>query len=148
MTLPNPDGLIGSFPLFMENSQVPAAVPVSAKLYVGNLSFKIREQEIREAFSQAGEVRSIFLPVERETGRMRGFAFVEMATAEQAEQAIKMFHDQDLAGRKMLVTIARPKEAGSTPRREFRGGREDGYRSGNRLGSDRNSRGGSRSYSF
>lgn len=66
--------------------------------------------ELRATFTQAGEVTDVFIPMDRMTGRPRGFAFVEMATQEGADKAIQMFHDQEVGGRRIAVNIARPLE--------------------------------------
>lgn len=79
------------------------------KLFVGNLSFKVEEAELQEVFSQTGSVLSVAIPTDKYTGKKRGFGFVEMASAEDAEQAIKALHGRALAGREMSVNLARPK---------------------------------------
>lgn len=82
-------------------------------IYVGNLSFNATEDSIREAFSQYGAVDSVKIITDRETGRSRGFAFVEMADAEEAKRAIEALNDQDISGRPVRVNEARPKGEGS-----------------------------------
>jgi RNA recognition motif-containing protein len=82
---------------------------MATKLYVGNLSFKTTGDDLREYFSQAGEVESASIIEDRETGRSRGFGFVEMATAEGAAAAIEQFNGKDLNGRNLTVNEARPK---------------------------------------
>jgi cold-inducible RNA-binding protein len=82
---------------------------MATKLYVGNLSFKTTSDDLREYFSQAGEVESASVIEDRETGRSRGFGFVEMATAEGAAAAIEQFNGKDLNGRNLTVNEARPK---------------------------------------
>lgn len=81
------------------------------KLFVGNLSFKVTETELQEVFSQVGEVVSVSIPTDKYTGKKRGFGFVEMASAEAAEEAIKNLDKRALAGREMSVGLARPKAA-------------------------------------
>ena len=81
------------------------------KLFVGNLSFKVTETELQEVFAQAGEVVSVSIPTDKYTGKKRGFGFVEMASPEAAEQAIKSLNGRALAGREMSVNLARPKAA-------------------------------------
>ena len=80
------------------------------KLFVGGIPYRATEEELREFFSPAGEVVSIYIPLERETQRPRGFAFVEMVDQAAADKAIEMFHDADMAGRKIAVSLARPME--------------------------------------
>lgn len=79
------------------------------KLFVGNLSYTLGEDELRDLFSQYGEVSSAKIPTDRDTGRPRGFAFVEMVTQEAAEAAIKGLDGQQISGREMRVGISQPK---------------------------------------
>lgn len=81
-----------------------------SKLFVGGIPFRMTDEELREAFSQAGEVVSVFIPMDRQTGRPRGFAFVEMADDAGAEKAISMYDGKDLGGRQVAVNKARPME--------------------------------------
>src|SRR5918997_5970809 len=82
---------------------------MATKLYVGNLSFRTSGDELRDMFSQAGTVESASVIEDRETGRSRGFGFVEMATAEGAAAAIEQFNGKDLNGRNLTVNEAKPK---------------------------------------
>ena len=82
---------------------------MSTRLYVGNLSFRTTSDELREVFSQAGEVENATVVEDRDTGRSRGFGFVEMATAEGAAAAIEQFNGKDLGGRNLTVNEARPR---------------------------------------
>ena len=79
------------------------------RLYVGNLNFAATEDEIRSTFEAHGEVESVHLVMDRETGRSRGFAFVEMVEEEQAEQAIAALNGQNVGGRDLVVNEARPR---------------------------------------
>jgi RNA recognition motif-containing protein len=99
---------------------------MATKLYVGNLSFRTSSDDLREAFSQAGTVESATVLEDRETGRSRGFGFVEMATAEEATAAIEMFNGKDLGGRNLTVNEAKPK----TDRGGGGGGGRGGYGGG------------------
>ncbi len=81
------------------------------KLFVGNLSFKVTETELQAVFAQAGEVVSVSIPTDKYTGKKRGFGFVEMASQEAAEEAIKNLNGRAVAGREMSVGLARPKAA-------------------------------------
>ena len=83
---------------------------MGTKLYVGNLSFRTTSDELRDMFSQAGEVESASVIEDRETGRSRGFGFVEMVTSEGAAAAIEQFNGKDLGGRNLTVNEARPRE--------------------------------------
>ena len=83
---------------------------MNSKLYVGGISYSTTEDGLRAHFEQAGEVTSASIIMERETGRSRGFGFVEMATPEGAQKAIEMFNGQELDGRKLTVNEARPKQ--------------------------------------
>jgi RNA recognition motif-containing protein len=82
---------------------------MSTRLYVGNLNFRTTGDELREVFSQAGEVESASVVEDRDTGRSRGFGFVEMATAEGAAAAIEQFNGKELGGRALTVNEARPR---------------------------------------
>jgi RNA recognition motif-containing protein len=82
---------------------------MSTRLYVGNLSFRTTSDELHEVFSQAGEVESASVVEDRDTGRSRGFGFVEMATAEGAAAAIEQFNGKELGGRALTVNEARPR---------------------------------------
>src|SRR5436305_12823668 len=91
---------------------------MSVKLSVGNLSFQTSSEDLQKLFSQAGTVESASVVEDRETGRSRGFGFVEMASAEEGQAAIQQFDGKDLNGRNLKVNEARP--------REDRGGRGGG----------------------
>src|SRR5512138_3070484 len=100
---------------------------MSAKLFVGNLSFNVTENDLQDAFAAHGTVVEANLMMDRSTGRPRGFAFVTMSTDEEAQKAIDALHGKELAGRPLTVNIARPREerpggGGGGQRREFRGG--------------------------
>lgn len=106
---------------------------MSTKLYVGNLSFHLTSDDLQEHFAQAGTVESAKVIEDRDTGRSRGFGFVEMASEEEAQAAIEQFNGEDFDGRSLVVNEARP--------REDRGGRGGG-RGGNRGGGGYNRGGG------
>jgi RNA recognition motif-containing protein len=80
------------------------------KLYVGNLSYATTEEELRTLFSQAGEVSSVELIKDRDTGNSKGFAFVEMGNRSSAEKAISTLNGYSLANRQIKVNLARPRE--------------------------------------
>ena len=83
---------------------------MSMKLYVGNLAFQTTSEDLQELFAQAGTVESASVVEDRETGRSRGFGFVEMATKEEGEAAIAQFNGNDLNGRNLTVNVAKPRE--------------------------------------
>ena len=80
------------------------------KLYVGNLPFSTTEEDLRSMFAQAGTVISVSLIKDRDTGRSRGFAFVELSTQAEAEKAVSLFNNTPLENRSLKVNLARPKE--------------------------------------
>jgi RNA recognition motif-containing protein len=96
------------------------------KLYVGNLSFQTSSDDLQQLFAQAGTVESASVVEDRETGRSRGFGFVEMSTSEEGQKAIEQFNGKDFNGRNLTVNEARP--------REDRGGRGGGGGGGGRGG--------------
>jgi len=104
------------------------------KLYVGNLSFQTSSEDLQQLFAQAGTVESATVVEDRDTGRSRGFGFVEMASNEEGQKAIEQFNGTDFNGRNLTVNEARP--------REDRGGRGGG--GGGRGGFGGNRGGGSR----
>ena len=80
------------------------------KLYVGNLSFQTGENELQTLFAQVGTVESCRIITDRDTGRSKGFGFVEMANADVAQAAIKALHGMSVDGRSIVVNLARPRE--------------------------------------
>ncbi len=105
---------------------------MTMKLFVGNLSFQTTSSQLEELFSQAGAVQSATLITDRETGRSRGFGFVEMATREEGEQAIRQFNGMEVDGRNLTVNEARPREEGGGGGRGPRGGGRNDSRGGGR----------------
>lgn len=96
---------------------------MSTKLYVGNLSFQTSSEDLQELFSQAGTVQSVNVIEDRDTGRSRGFAFVEMSSTEEANAAIQQFNGHDVGGRTLNVNEAKAREERSGG---FGGGRNNG----------------------
>jgi cold-inducible RNA-binding protein len=83
---------------------------MNTKMYVGNLPFSATEDDIRSLFSEHGVVTDVFLPMDRDTGRPRGFAFVTMDSASSMEAAIRGQNGKDFGGRNLAINEARPKE--------------------------------------
>jgi RNA recognition motif-containing protein len=84
---------------------------MSSKLYVGNLPYSADDASLRSNFSEYGDVASAKVMMDRDSGRSKGFGFVEMGTAEQAEAAIKGLNGMSVGGRDIVVNISRPKES-------------------------------------
>ena len=80
------------------------------KLYVGNLPYSFRDEDLQQAFAAHGSVSSAKVMMERDTGRSKGFGFVEMGSSEQAEAAIQGLNGMSVGGRSIIVNISRPKE--------------------------------------
>lgn len=99
---------------------------MSMKLYVGNLSFSTMEDDLQRLFSQAGSVESVSMVTDRDSGRSRGFAFVEMSSRSEGEAAIGKFNGSELDGRSLTVSEAKPREN----RGGFGGGRGGGFGGG------------------
>jgi len=112
---------------------------MESKLYVGNLSFSTTEDELRTLFTQAGTVASVALIKDRDSGRSKGFAFVEMSSQVEAEKAITTFNGYHMGDRELKVSLARPRE-------ERTGGGGFGNRGGNNRGGHRPQRGGGKRY--
>jgi RNA recognition motif-containing protein len=91
---------------------------MAKKLYVGNLSYDMTEDALKDTFSQAGAVESAIIIKDKMSGRSKGFGFVEMSTDEEAQKAIEMLNGKELDGRALTVNEARPME--ERPRRENR----------------------------
>src|SRR5438105_6365352 len=128
------------------HSQKERYICMSTKLYVGNLAFQTTSQELQELFAQAGTVESASVVEDRDTGRSRGFAFVEMSTKEEATAAIDQFNGKELSGRALKVNEAKPREnrsGGGGGRGGFGGSRGGGY-GGNRGGGGGGNYGGHR----
>ena len=101
---------------------------MSTKLYVGNLSFDTNDADLRSAFAACGNVTDVAVVQDKMTGRSRGFGFVTMSSAEEAQAAIAQFHGKDFDGRNLTVNEARPREdfGPNAPRKSFGGGNRNG----------------------
>ncbi len=118
---------------------------MNSKLFVGNLSYSTTEEELREFFSQAGNIKAVTIPMDRTTDRPRGFAFVEMESPAEAQKAITLCNGQMLGGRQINVNEARPPEARSSfGGGSGGGGNREGGRDFNRGGGGNDRRGGGR----
>jgi RNA recognition motif-containing protein len=103
---------------------------MSTKLFVGNLDFKVTENDLQDAFAAHGTVVETHLVTDRTTGRPRGFAFVTMSSPEEAQKAIDNLNGKDLGGRTLNVNTARPREersGGGGDRGGYGGGGRDRY---------------------
>jgi RNA recognition motif-containing protein len=112
---------------------------MSSKLYVGNLSFDTTEIDLQDHFGQVGTVTEAVLMQDKFTGKSRGFGFVTMSSAEEAQKAISQFHGQNFMNRTLTVNEARPREersggGGGGERRSFGGGGGGGNRGGGNRG--------------
>jgi cold-inducible RNA-binding protein len=117
---------------------------MGTKLFVGNLSFDVIENDLQDLFAQAGSVNSVDIMQDRATGRSRGFGFVEMATEADTAKAISMFNGKDFKGRALTVNEARPREERGGGGGGYRGGGGGGYRGGGGGGGGGHSHGGRR----
>jgi RNA recognition motif-containing protein len=97
-------------------------------IYVGNLSYQVTEDDLKRAFEEYGRVSSVKLPTDRETGRMRGFAFVEMESSTDEDKAIEGLDGAEWMGRDLKVNKARPREERSPSRDSWDGGNRGGGR--------------------
>ena len=119
---------------------------MSTKLYVGNLAYATMEEDVQALFGQAGTVLSCEVVLDKFTKKSRGFAFVEMSSPEEAEQAVEKFNDYELEGRRLVVNVARPRDPrpfGGYPPSGYGHGGRDGGSGGKRKsgkGSRRNAR--------
>ena len=111
---------------------------MATKLYVGNLPYTAKEESLKDHFSSAGSVASVKIIIDRETGRSKGFGFVEMESDDGAQSAVSQLDGQEFEGRSLRVSEAKPQ-----PERESRGGGFGGGRSGGGFGGGGN-RGGDR----
>lgn len=109
---------------------------MSMKIYVGNLSFQTSSEDLQQLFSQAGTVESANVIEDRETGRSRGFGFVEMSSKEEGNAAIQQFNGHEVGGRALNVNEAKPREDRGGSRGGF-GGRGNGGGRGGYGGSSR-----------
>src|SRR5712692_3161026 len=107
---------------------------MSAKVFVGNLDFNTTRAEVQTLFAQIGEIKDVFLPMDRESGRKRGFAFVEFASDDDAAKAIEKFNGYELGGRALRVNAAEDRPRSSGPRQSYGGGDYSGGGGGGDFG--------------
>ncbi len=119
---------------------------MESKLYVGNIAYTVSEHQLRELFSQAGDVKEVTMILDPATQQTRGFSFVEMATPEAAQKAIEMLDNQEFEGRRIKVSIARPREERGGSNRGGGGGGYGGQSHGGGRGRERSSYGRGRRY--
>jgi RNA recognition motif-containing protein len=105
---------------------------VAKKLYVGNLPYSVSSSDLEQVFQAHGSVESAQVITDRDTGRSKGFGFVEMRNDEEAQEAIQALNGQELNGRELTVNEARPREDRGGGRREFGGSRARSGYGGNR----------------
>jgi RNA recognition motif-containing protein len=117
---------------------------MSKRLYVGNLPYSLTEADLRDVFAESGNVAEVKVVLDRETGRPRGFAFVEMATDEEAATAIKVLNGREVQGRAMNVSEARERSGGGGGGGGGRGGHGHGGGHGGGRGGFGGGRGGDR----
>ncbi len=98
---------------------------MASRLYVGNLPYNVTEEDLRDLFSQAGDIQDVAVIKDRDTQRSRGFGFVEFANQPDAEKAIQMFDSYDMDGRRLTVNMAQER-----PERSFASGGRGGGRGG------------------
>ena len=96
---------------------------MATKLYVGSLPYSTTDERLKEVFSQAGNVTSATVIIDKMSGRSKGFGFVEMSTEEEAQKAVEMFNGKDLDGRNIVVNEARPMQPRAPRTGGFGGGR-------------------------
>jgi RNA recognition motif-containing protein len=100
---------------------------MEAKLYVGNLPYTTTDEDLQSLFAQAGTVTSAAVVKDRESGRSKGFGFVEMSSDAEAQQAISLLDGKDFQGRTLKVNVARPREEGGGGQRRGGGGGRRNY---------------------
>ena len=124
---------------------------MTSRLYVGNLAYSTTDESLRAFFEGAGAVKSAEVVMDRERGRSKGFGFVEMMSAEEAQNAISRLNNQPLDGRPIRIDLAKPKDSSDRPMRSgggfgggsrggFGGGSGGGFGGGDRRGGDRRPR--------
>ncbi|MBR8826739.1 MAG: RNA-binding protein [Gomphosphaeria aponina SAG 52.96 = DSM 107014] len=106
-------------------------------IYVGNLSYDVTESDLSTVFADYGTVKRVFLPTDRESGRIRGFGFVEMSSEAEEEKAIETLDGAQWMGREMKVNKAKPREDNRENRRPSGGGRRNNYSRNNDITIDR-----------
>ena len=116
------------------------------KIYVGNLSYEVTEEDLRQSFEPFGQIESAFVIKDKYSGRSKGFGFVEMSSKAEGQSAIDGLNDKELKGRALNVSEARPRTDSRRGKGEYGGGSGRGGRGGGGRQQDRGGRGGGRRY--
>ena len=111
----------------LHGNQSVSTMYMAQKLYVGGLPYQTTEDELRDAFAQAGSVTSSMIITDRMTGRSKGFGFVEMATDAEAQAAIDMWNGKEFNGRRLTVNEARPREERAPRQYSDNGGNQSNW---------------------
>ena len=114
------------------------------KIYVGNLSYEVTEEDLRQAFEQSGQVESVSIIIDKYSGRSKGFGFVEMPSNVEGQAAIEGLNGKELKGRALNVNVARPRTENRGDRGGYGGGRGAGGFNKGGYGGGRGGRGGGR----
>jgi RNA recognition motif-containing protein len=128
--------LSGDFPLPWSVESLLRAIAMAKRLYVGNLKYTVTSEQLNELFEQFGTVSSAQVLSDRDTGRSRGFGFVEMANDDEAQAAIEALDGRDHDGRRLTVNEAKPRTSGGGGGGGYRGGGGGGYRGGGGYSND------------
>lgn len=113
---------------------------METKLFVGNLHFSVSEERLTEMFAEAGNVVSVKIITDRDSGRSKGFAFIEMSNQVEVEEAVRRYNEFEINGRPMKVSIARPQEKQGRYDKRGGGNYDDGRRRDNRKRKKRDNR--------
>ena len=113
---------------------------METKLYVGNLHFTVTDEKLKEMFSEAGEVVSVTIIKDRDSGRSKGFAFIEMSNQVEVEEAVRKYNEFEMNGRPLKVSIARPQEKYGRDAKRGGGRYDDRRRKDNRKRKKRDNR--------
>jgi len=113
---------------------------LETKLYVGNLHFSVTDEKLKEMFTEAGTVVDVNIIKDRDSGRSKGFAFIEMSNQVEVEEAVRKYNEFEMNGRPLKVSIARPQEKYGSYNKRGGGGNDDRRRRDNRKRKKRDNR--------